>query len=130
MSHKCSCSHPLHVHDSNYTHPLTSLQWSYGSWPAIPRPDLEKSYPAGNRHRARQNHCFLNPFMHRRTVAAHLEPTKVFLKLSPDRDGHAVYLRVHPPTSPCSTLSAEDKSFMSDIAGYIQERVKVIHNSL
>ena len=25
-SHKCSCSHPLHVRDSNHTHPLTSLQ--------------------------------------------------------------------------------------------------------
>jgi len=25
-SHKCSYSHPLHIHDSNHTHPLTSWQ--------------------------------------------------------------------------------------------------------
>ena len=26
-SHKCSCSHPLHIHDSNHNHPLMSYLW-------------------------------------------------------------------------------------------------------
>jgi len=25
-SHKCHCSHPVHIHGSNHTHCLTSLQ--------------------------------------------------------------------------------------------------------
>ena len=51
---------------------------------ATARPDLDKCFPAGNGHRAGQEDCFLNPFMHRRIAVAHSEPTKAFPKLSPE----------------------------------------------
>ena len=80
--------------------------------------------------------CFLNPFMHRSTEVAYPEPTKVFLKLSPETVMlSAPFKCTHPSPLPlshpfCSNrtlpqVTSQDVSFMPDIPGYIRERVNV-----
>ena len=86
--------------------------------------DLEKKLP----HRTKRKDCFLDRFVHRRTAAAHPEPTKPETAALPAPFGCTT------PTSHCPTLSAEvertlqevtsrDESLMPDIDGYIRERV-------
>ena len=111
--HKGSYSHPLRVPDSNHTHPPTN---QLGIVTAL-SPDLENSFPAGNGHHARQEDCFLNVFMHRRTAVAHPEPTKVFLKLSPEMAMLSVLFRcTHSPLPVLPFLLKQNLS-PKDIAG-------------
>jgi len=64
----------------------------------LDRSDLEKNFPVRNAHHARQEDCFLSPFVHRRRAVAHPEPTKVFLKLSPEMAMmSAPFDYTHPP---------------------------------
>ena len=91
--HKCSYSHPLHVRDSNHTHPINEL----AIVTALSRQPLA---------RAGQDDCFLNQFVHRRTAVDHSEPTKAFSKRSSETPcclHRTLRARVHPPTSPCPT---------------------------
>jgi len=61
--------------------------WSSGNSTqlATAHPDWEKGFPAGNGDRARQEGCFLNPFMHWRTAVANQGVSE-----AEPRDSHAV----------------------------------------
>jgi len=87
----------------------TPIHWwagnSHGTQLATAHPDWDKGFPARNGHRAGQEDCFLNPFVHMRLAVVH--SNQGVSKAEP-WDGHAVCtLQVHPPTSPCPALSAE-----------------------
>jgi len=77
MSHKCSYTHPLHVCVSN-----TSTLNKLATVMALSQQLLTQTGIKG--HCAGREDCFLNPFMHRRTAMTHPEPSKAFLKLSPE----------------------------------------------
>jgi len=77
--------------------------------------------------RAGQEDCFLNPFVHRRTVVAHSEPTKAFSKRSPETAMlSAPFGCTHlplpiPPFG--EVIAGSDVTRGKFHAGYIQERV-------
>jgi len=92
--------------------------------------DWDKCFPAGNGHRAVQEDCFLNLYMHRRIAVAHSEPTKAFSKRSPETTMlSAPFGCTHPPPPilplwrSLQEVTSQDESFMPDISGYIWERV-------
>ena len=113
---------------------------SHGTQPATAHLDCDKCFPAGNGHHAlacRQEDCFLNPFVHRRTAVAHSEPTKAFPKWSPETAMLSAPFGCHPPLPirpfcwsrtylqrSLQEVTSQDESFMPDISGYIQESVK------
>ena len=76
-SHKCHCSHPVHIHDSNHTHCLR-----HGSWPIFAPTEWENSFTARSGGPARPEDSFLSQFMQRRRETAHPVLTKGFLQLS------------------------------------------------
>jgi len=69
----CKCTAILYTRLKPHP-PLTSGN-IHGTQPATARPDWDKCFPIGNGRRTGQEDCFLNPFVHRRTVVAHSEPT-------------------------------------------------------
>jgi len=105
-SHKCYC-HSLHVGDSNHTYPLMSLASNH--W--------ENGFPTGNGCSARQEDCFLNPFVHRKTAVVNPEPTKAFLKLNTEIAMlSASFGCIHPPP-PIPLFLLKQNLFPKDIAG-------------
>ena len=103
--HKCHCSHPVYIRDSNHTHCLTSLQLS--RLLANGRPYRARKWP----HRQKWR-----PYMARRPfskpVRAHEErngPPGDDQGLSTAKPGgtHVTLAQGwNPPTSPCPALSA------------------------
>jgi len=65
-------------------HPPINKLAIVGTQLVTTRPDWDRGFPIGNGCRAGREDCFLNLFIHRRIAVAHPEPTKVFLKLSPE----------------------------------------------
>ena len=68
--HKCSYSHPLHVHASNHTHPFNELAVVITQL-ATAHPDRKERLPRWQMGAVQGEDCFLNPFMHRSTAVAH-----------------------------------------------------------
>ena len=92
--HKCHCSHPVHIRDSNHTHCLTSLQESR----LLANGHPYRALAARNGGPTWPEDRFLSPFVHRRREIAHPGLTKGFLQVSPEAamlPGHRV--ETHPP---------------------------------
>jgi len=97
--------------------------YSHGTQPATARPDWDKCFPVRNGHRAGQEDCFLNPFVHRRTAVAHSEPTKAFSKRSPETAMlSAPFGCTHPPppVPPRQVIAGSDITRGKFHAGYIR----------
>ena len=115
---------------------------SHGTQLATARPVWDKGFLAGNGRQWRREDCFLNPFVHRRTAVACPEPTKAFLKQSPETAMlSAPFGCTHPPpplsapfcwsrTHLQRSLTSQHERFMPDISGYIQERVNAFSVSI
>ena len=97
-SHKCPCSHPLHIRDSNHS-PTDEFAIAMALGPQLliqTGLHCQKLGPYKMRR-------LLSMFKHRRSKTACPVPTN---KVKP-RHSHAVCtLQVHPPTSRCPALSA------------------------
>ena len=98
-SHKCYCSHPLEICDSNHTHFLSAFN-SHSSLPMVGTTDQEKSRNGGPTW---PEDCFLSPFVQRRRATAHPVPTKGLPQLSPQAamlPGLSAETRTPPPVPP------------------------------
>jgi len=107
-SHKCNCSHPVQIHDTNHAHFLTSFQLSQPLADGCPyraRKELhsEKWRPYMTRR------LFSKPICAKKERSGPPRADQGLSTLEP-RSSHTVCtLQMHPPTSPCLSLSAGTK---------------------
>ena len=133
-SHKCPYSYPLHICDSNHTHPLTSWQQSLSC--QLLAQTEKKCFTA--RNGVGERTIFSASLCIGGQKRPHPVPTKVFPKLNPETAMLLAPLRcTHPPPpvplflltqnlSPKTLcqVTSQDESFMPSTDGYTWESVK------
>jgi len=114
--HKCHCSPPVHIPDSNHAHCLTCN--SHGSWPMVAPTEQENSLSARN---GGPTYMAKSPFS--KPVRAQEErngPPRADpgLSIAMPRSSHVTWAQGwNPPTFPCPSFLLVQNPSPKDIAG-------------